>query len=164
MSIPVRLGGVFLLALVVQLTVFVDVRFFGVAPELLSLVAIIGGFFIGPERGPMVAFGAGLLWDVYLPTPLGITAITFALVAYAVATLNEGLFHDTRSQLLLMVGLASASTVVGYALLGGIMGHPELLRLDMFRIAVIVGAANAVLAPVAAPLVAWALGGEGGGR
>ena len=125
MSIPVRLGGVFLLALVVQLTVFVDVRFFGVAPELLSLVAIIGGFFIGPERGPMVAFGAGLLWDVYLPTPLGITAITFALVAYAVATLNEGLFHDTRSQLLLMVGLASASTVVGYALLGGIMATPN---------------------------------------
>ena len=164
MSIPVRLGMVFLLALVIQLTVFVDVRFFGVAPELLSLVAIIGAFLFGPERGPMVAFAAGLLWDIYLPTPLGVTAVTLAVVAYAVATLNEGLFHDGRGQLLMMVGLASAGSVIGYALLGGIMGSPELLRLDMFRIAVIVGAANAVLAPVAAPVLAWALGGAGATR
>ena len=35
MNTPVRLGIVFVVALVIQLTVFVDVRIFGVAPELL---------------------------------------------------------------------------------------------------------------------------------
>ena len=161
MSIPVRVGLVMLVALLVQLTVFVDVRFFGVAPELLSLVAVIGAFFVGSERGPVLAFLAGLIWDVYLPTPLGVTAITLAVVAYAVATLNEGLFQDTRSQLVMVVFLASAGAVIGYALLGGIMGSPGLLRVDMFRIAVIVGVVNAVLTPVAAPVMAWALGGDG---
>ena len=156
-----RLGLVMLAALLVQLTVFVDVRFFGVAPELLSLVAVVGAFLIGSERGPVLAFIAGLIWDVYLPTPLGVTAITLALVAYAVATLNEGLFQDTRSQLVMVVFLASAGAVIGYALLGGIMGSPGLLRVDMFRIAVIVGVVNAVLTPVAAPVMAWALGGDG---
>ena len=85
-------------------------------------------------------------------------------VAYAVATLNEGLFQDSRSQLMMVVFLASGGAVLGYALLGGIMGSPELLRIDMFRIAVIVGIVNAVLTPVAAPVMAWALGGEGAVR
>lgn len=160
MSVPVRVGLVMLTALLVQLTVFVDVRVFGVAPELLSLVAVIGAFFIGAERGPVLAFIAGLVWDIYLPTPLGVTAITLAVVAYAVATLNEGLFHDTRGQLMMVVALASAGAVLGYALLGGIMGTPGLLRVDMFRIAVIVGVVNALLTPLVAPVVAWALGGD----
>ena len=83
MSTWMRLGVVFLLALLVQLTVFVDVRIAGVAPELLALVAVTAGFFVGPERGPVIGFAAGLLWDVYLPTPLGVSAITFAVVAFA---------------------------------------------------------------------------------
>ena len=81
MNVPLRLGALLLVVLMIQLTVFVDVRFLGVAPELLALVAIIGAFYVGPERGPVLAFGAGVVWDVYLPTPLGITAITLAVAA-----------------------------------------------------------------------------------
>lgn len=155
-----RLGVVFLLALLVQLTVFVDVRIAGVAPELLALLAVIAGFFVGPDRGPVIAFAAGLLWDVYLPTPLGVSAITFAVVAFAVGSLNEGLFHDTRSQLMLVAGVASASTVIGYALLGSILGESGLIGTHMLVVAFVVGLINAVVAPLAAPLMAWALAGD----
>jgi hypothetical protein len=41
------------------------------------------------------------------------------------------------------------------------MGSAELLRIDMFRIALIVGSVNAVLTPLASPIMVWALGGEG---
>ena len=155
-----RLGAVCLLALLVQLTVFVDVRIAGVAPELLALVAVIAGFFVGPERGPVIAFAAGLLWDIYLPTPLGVSAITFAVVAFAVGSLNEGLFHDTRSQLVLVAGVASASTVIGYALLGSILGESGLVGGDLMIVAFLVGVINAVLAPIMAPLMAWAFAAE----
>ena len=155
-----RLGVVFLLALLVQLTVFVDVRIAGVAPELLALLAVIAGFFVGPDRGPVIAFAAGLLWDVYLPTPLGVSAITFAVVAFAVGSLNEGLFHDTRSQLMLVAGVASASTVIGSALLGSILGESGLIGTHMLVVAFVVGLINAVVAPLAAPLMAWALAGD----
>lgn len=161
MSVPFRLGAVMLAALLVQLTVFVDVRFFGVAPELLSLLAVFAAFLIGSERGPLVAFIAGLIWDVYLPTPLGVTALTLAIVAYAVAKFNEGLFQDSRMHLVMVVFVASGTAVLGYALIGGIMGSAELLRIDMFRIALIVGSVNAVLTPLASPIMVWALGGEG---
>ena len=160
MNTPVRLGIVFVVALVIQLTVFVDVRIFGVAPELLALVAVVAAFFVGPERGPVIAFVAGLLWDVYLPTPLGLSAVVFAVVAYVVATLNEGLFHDTRTQLVGVVAVGSAASVIGYALLGAIVGEGGLVSADLIVIALVVGASNAVLALIAAPIMAWALAAE----
>ena len=70
-----KVGAVLLASIVVQLTVFVDVRVADVAPELLALVAVLAGFLAGPERGATIAFGAGLLWDIWLPTPLGLAAI-----------------------------------------------------------------------------------------
>ena len=160
MNTPVRLGIVFVVALVIQLTVLVDVRIFDVAPELLALVAVVAAFFVGPERGPVIAFVAGLLWDVYLPTPLGVSAVVFAVVAYVVATLNEGLFHDTRTQLIGVVAVGSAASVIGYALLGAIVGESGLISADLIVIALVVGASNAVLAPIAAPIMAWALAAE----
>lgn len=160
MNTPVRLGIVFVVALVIQLTVFVDVRIFDVAPELLALVAVVAAFFVGPERGPVIAFVAGLLWDVYLPTPLGVSAVVFAVVAFVVATLNEGLFHDTRTQLVGVVAVGSAASVIGYALLGAIVGEGGLISADLIVIALVVGASNAVLAPIAAPIMAWALAAE----
>ncbi len=160
MSLPVRVGAVLILALVVQLTVFVDVRVAGVAPELLTLVAVIAGFFVGPDRGPVIAFAAGLIWDMYLPSPLGVSAVTLALVAFAVGSLEEGLFHDSRSQLIAVAGLASAAAVVSYALVGELVGVRGLIDLDMLRVALIVGVLNAALSPVAAPIMEWALRGQ----
>ena len=67
MNTPVRLGIVFVVALVIQLTVFVDVRIFGVAPELLALVAVVAAFFVGPERGPVIARPGGPSASVWSP-------------------------------------------------------------------------------------------------
>ncbi len=157
MSTPIKVAAVYLIAIIVQLTVFIDVRVAGVAPELLALVAVIAGFFAGPERGPLIAFIAGLIWDVYLPTPLGVAAVTFALVAFAVASLEEGLFHDSRFQLVAVVGLASASTVIAYALIGELVGQRGLVDVEMLRVSLLVGLVNAALTPVVAPMMRWAL-------
>ena len=157
MSTPIKLAAVYLIAIIVQLTVFIDVRVAGVAPELLALVAVIAGFFAGPERGPLIAFIAGVIWDVYLPTPLGVAAVTFALVAFAVASLEEGLFHDSRFQLVAVVGLASASTVIAYALIGELVGQRGLVDVEMLRVSLLVGLINAALTPVVAPMMRWAL-------
>lgn len=153
----VRAGAVCVLAVVVQLAVFVDVRFFGVAPELLALVAVLAGAFGGPERGPIVAFGAGLLWDIYLPSPLGVAAIVYALVAFAIASLDAGLFHDSRVQLVVLAGVGTGATVIGYALLGTVVGETGLVGTRLLVVAGVAGLLNAVLAPLAAPLVRWAV-------
>jgi len=155
--IPLKVVSVGVIAVVIQLTLFVEVRVAGVAPELLAMLAVLLAFYAGAERGPMLAFGAGLLWDIYLPTPLGVAAVTFAIVAFSVATLEEGLFHDSRSQLAMIVALGSMASVVGYALIGELVGQRGLIDVEMLRVAAIVGLINGVLTPLLAPVVRWAL-------
>ncbi|GJM39227.1 MAG: hypothetical protein DHS20C19_25940 [Acidimicrobiales bacterium] len=154
-----KIGLVLLVSIVLQLSVFVDVRVFDVAPELLALVAVLAGFFAGPERGATVAFGAGLLWDVWLPTPLGVAAMSFATVAFVVGSLEAGLFHDSRAQLAGLAFLGTFAAVVGYALLGEVVGARGLVDLELLRIAVIAGALNGSLAPLMARPIRWALRG-----
>ena len=50
--------------------------------------------------------------------------------------------------------------LIGYALLGAIVGEGGLISADLIVIALVVGASNAVLAPIAAPIMAWALAAE----
>ena len=155
--IPLKLAIVSVAAVVIQLTLFVEVRIAGVAPELLAMLGVLLAFYAGIERGPILAFAAGLLWDIYLPTPLGVAAVTFAIVAFSVASLEEGLFHDSVAQLTVIVGLGSVASVVGYALVGEVVGQRGLIDVEMLRVAVIVGLINATLTPVLAPVVRWAL-------
>jgi len=153
-----RLGALILVALVVQVTVFADVRISGVAPELLVLFAVMLGYWAGPRSGPTAAFVIGLLWDVYLPTPLGLSAIVFALVAFAVGAGGGELFRDSKVQLAAVAAVGTFGAVAGYALLGEVMGQRGLVDLEMLRVALIAGLVNALLAPLSRPLVAWALG------
>ncbi|MDE0066950.1 MAG: rod shape-determining protein MreD [Acidimicrobiaceae bacterium] len=153
-----RSAALILVALVVQVTVFADVRISGVAPELLVLLAVMLGYWAGPRRGPTVAFVIGLLWDVYLPTPLGLSAIVFAMVAFAVGTGGAELFRDSRVQLAAIAAVGTFGAVAGYALLGEVMGQRGLVDLEMLRVALIAGLVNALLAPMTRALVAWVLG------
>ncbi len=155
--IAVRLVVVTLVALILQLTLFIDIRVFGVVPELLALMAVLAGYYLKPERGLLVAFGIGLLWDIYLSTPIGLNAITFALVAFSVATLQEGLFHDTKLQVIGLVAVGSAACVLGYALLGAMVGQSGLVDVNLLRVSAIVAALNALLTPIVALAMRWAL-------
>ncbi|MCQ3805994.1 MAG: rod shape-determining protein MreD [Acidimicrobiaceae bacterium] len=156
--IPLRLGALILLAVVVQVTVFADVRVSGVAPELLVLLAVMFGYWFGPRRGPTAAFAAGLFWDVYLPTPLGLSAIVFVVVSFAAAAGGAELFRDSKLQLATIAGFGTFAAVVGYALLGEVMGQRGLVDLEMLRVALIAGAINALAAPLTRPLLAWSIG------
>jgi rod shape-determining protein MreD len=159
---PLKIGVVAVLTVVVQLTVFVDVRVAGVAPELVALLAVLAGFLAGPERGSTAAFVMGLLWDVYLPTPLGLSAIVFAMVAFAVGSVGAGLFHDSRSQLAAVAGMGTFGAVLGYALLGEVVGQRGLVDIEMLRVALISGVINALLAPLVFPIMRWAMRPEAG--
>lgn len=157
-----RIGAVLALALVLQLTIFTDVRVAGVAPELLALVAVGAGLVAGPDRGPLIAFMAGLLWDVYLPTPLGVAALAFALAAFSIASIEGSLYGESRLQLMLLVGIASALTVVAYAFVGALVAQPGLVSVSLFKVAAIAGVVNGFLAPLALPLIRWACEGRRG--
>ena len=153
-----RLVVVYMLALLLQLTFFTEVRVAGVAPELPALVAVLAGLFAGPRHGSMIAFWAGLMWDVYLSTPLGLSAAAFAAVAYALGGFTEGLFHDTRIQTLVLVFVGTAAAVAAYALLGEVVGQRGLVDDRLLTVVLVASAFNAVLSLAAAPAMRWAVG------
>ena len=155
-----RVIAVYMVALLLQLTIFVEVRVVGVAPELPALVAILAGLLAGAHTGSMVAFGAGLMWDVYLPTPLGLAAVSFALVAFGLGAITEDLFHDTRTQTGLLVFAGTAASVTAYAVLGEVVGQRGLVSDDLLVIVLVSSALNAVLSLAVAPAMRWALWGR----
>jgi rod shape-determining protein MreD len=154
-----KIGLVFFVAIILQLTVFVDVRVAGVAPEILALVAVLAGYLAGPERGATIAFGAGLLWDVWLPTPLGLAAMAFATAAFAIGSLESGLFTQSRAQIAGLVGVGTFGCVLGYALLGEVVGERGLVDLELLRIAFVSSLLNAAIAPLMIRPMRWALRG-----
>ena len=156
--ILLRLIVVYLLALVLQLTFFSEVRVAGVAPELPALVAILAGLFAGPRHGSMVAFWAGLMWDMYLSTPLGLSAAVFAVVAYVLGGITEDLFFDTRTQTVVLVFAGTAAMVTAYAAAGEVVGQRGLVDDRLLTVVLVASGFNAVLSLVAAPAMRWALG------
>ncbi len=154
--VPVVLG-----ALMLQLTVLVEVRIAGVAPELLALVAVLAGLFAGAHNGSSIAFVAGLLWDLYLSTPLGLAAVSFALVAYALGLITEDLFHDTRTRTVVVALVGTAASVTVYAVLGAVMGQSGLIDDDLAKIVLLSSLMNAVIALPVAPVMRWAVSSTG---
>lgn len=155
--IALRLSAVLVAALLLQMTIFVEVRVAGVAPELPALVAILASLLVGARSGSLIAFWVGLMWDVYLSTPFGLAAGSFAVVAYALGAVTEDLFHDKRTQTMVLVFAGTAATMTFYALLGEVVGQRGLTD-DLPRVVLVASALNALLSLAAAPAMRWATG------
>ena len=94
-----RVGRVALLlvmTVIVQVALFPHLRLAGRVPDLGLVVAVAVAFDHGPEAGAIVGFLAGLGFDLFLETPLGLTALAYALTAYAVGVLQGGVLRTPR--------------------------------------------------------------------
>ena len=94
---------------------------------------------------------------LFLQTPLGLSALVFSLVGYAVGSVQSGILRSSWWIPIFTALVASAAGVVLYALVGGVIGQPNLVTTRLPLIAVTVGLMNAALSPVALRLVRWAL-------
>src|SRR5262249_3404281 len=114
----IRLFLVVITLLVLQTAVFTHLRIFGAVPDLL-LVATIGmAYESGPMQGALFGFGAGLAQDLFLTTPLGVSALAFALTGYAVGLFQTGLIRESRSIAPLLGGVGSVVGNILFILIG----------------------------------------------
>jgi rod shape-determining protein MreD len=152
-----RMPVMLLAALLLQTTVLARMRLVGVMPDFMLLVAVAGGITAGPTRGAAVGFASGMLIDLFLPTPLGLSALVFTLVGYGVGVANTGVLRSAWYIPVLTAGAASMAGDVLYAVIGSVLGE-RMLTSHLVTIALVVGVTNAVLAPAAVKLVDWSLG------
>ena len=123
MTARLRMLVVLLSATLAQATVCSEFRIAGVGVELMLLVTILAGFHGGPERGALVAFCAGLLYDSVTTAPLGLHALVFPPIAVAVSSLESRMLRSTLATDALGVGAAVAAGVAAVAAVGEIFGQ-----------------------------------------
>jgi rod shape-determining protein MreD len=152
-----RIALVLALFVTVQQTLILDLRVGGVHPDIMVLLPIVAGIVGGPARGATMGFVAGLVSDLFLPTPFGLSALVGCLVGFGVGAATVAL--DRTAFWLPPVAALAGSAVyeLAYAVLGSVLGQPQMLHVDLLRIVVLVAVTNAVLAIPALRLVAWAL-------
>jgi rod shape-determining protein MreD len=155
-----RLALLVFVIVVTQVSVFPHIRLAGAVPDLGLLVALAVGYHEGPEAGAVVGFAAGFGFDLFLTTPLGLDALTYAIVGYGIGVFESGLF---RSPVWLPSFLGAAGGLVGGLLF---IGMGVLVGVDAVKgahaVVIISYAAlyDAILAPFVFFLVRRVLGSE----
>lgn len=150
-----RMSLLLVLALTFQLAVASRLELFGVQGDVMLLVAVAAGLAAGPERGATLGFVAGLCFDLLLQSPFGLSALTYALVAYLAGSLQDSVLRAAWWIPVTTAAVASAVGVILYGVFGTVVGE-DLLSLSLLRIALVVGTLNAIAAPVVLRAVRWA--------
>lgn len=160
MTSRLRLPVVLVIALTLHLSLFVTLRLGDVHPRVLLLVAVAGGLLAGSERGALLGFSAGVLADLFVQTPFGLSALAFALVGFSVGALQSGIIRSAWWIAPATALVASFAGHVLYGLLGALIGQAHFVSPRLVVVAAGVGAMNALLALPVVRALAWALSSE----
>ena len=152
-----RMAAVLVLFVIVQQTLVLDMRVGGIHPDIMVLLPVVAGIVGGPARGATTGFVAGLAADLFLPTPFGLSALVGCLLGFGVGAATVALDRTAVWLPPLAALVGSALYELVYAVLGSVLGQPQMLHVDLARVVVVVAVTNAVLALPAMRLVSWAL-------
>ncbi|MEY2474276.1 MAG: rod shape-determining protein MreD [Actinomycetota bacterium] len=155
---PLRIAVVLLGLLELQLHVVDGIRIGGYHPLILFLIPIAAALEGDGSRAAIAGFITGLVLDLFLETPLGLSGLVFAIVGYGVASFERGVIRADRWLQPAVAGAASAAGVVGIGIAAAIFGQPQYFRLSLIGSVVFVGVFNAIVATPVIRAVRWALG------
>jgi rod shape-determining protein MreD len=150
--------------LVVQVGILQQVLVSGAHPDTFLLVAICAGLVAGPQYGAIVGFVTGLVADLFVMTPFGLSSLCYVLVAFAVGHL-AGL-PGGRAPFTFRVVAAFVASIGGSLLYGGLsvlVGQPHLAGNQLVNVVIVVSVANAVLAIPTVALMRWVFSNAGHG-
>lgn len=143
-----RTGALLLVFLVLQLALFERLAVAGVSPDLMLLLAVAAGLVVGPDRGAAVGFASGLGMDLFLTTPLGLSALAYGLTGYAAGQVHNSLAGHPP-WLSAIAGFAGTLMGIGIYVIGGeLLDQPHLYGDGFWRTLSIMAAYNGLLSPI----------------
>jgi rod shape-determining protein MreD len=152
-----RSSLVLALAVVVQYVLLVRLRLDGAHPEFMVLLPFAAGYLSGPERGAAFGFVSGLVADMFVITPFGMSALVGCIVGYLTGLAAAGLARPSRWMVLVGGVGATAVSLAMYAMLGYVLGQPAMLKYDLLPAVLVAVPASVLLSLPAVWLVDWAL-------
>lgn len=149
----IRLGFVVLACVLLQTTLFTHLRIDDVAPQV-GLVAVLAvAYEDGADSGAIFGFVMGLAIDLFLTTPLGLSALSFAVTGYAVGVFQAGVVRTTPWLAPFLGGIGGLFGGLVFLAAGALVGQPGFLSFESLKIVMISAAFDAVIAPLVFPIV-----------
>jgi rod shape-determining protein MreD len=155
-----RLTLLLVAIVIVQTTILPYLRVFGVVADLGLVATAAVAYREGPETGAIFGFAAGLSMDLFLQTPLGLSALAYALTGYLIGILQGGLLRSAWWVSPVLGGLGGLIGGLLFIGIGALVGQEQLFVLRSLRVVLLAGVYDALLAPIMFPIVSYAVRGE----
>jgi len=147
------LGLLAMTTVVVQVALMPHLRLLGVVPDLGLVLAIAVAYYDNAETAAIVGFATGVGFDLFLRTPVGASALAYAVTGYLTGVVQAGLIRSSRWLPLVLGGiggLVGGLVFVGIAILAG---TDALIRPGTLGIVVRAAVYDALVAMIVFPLV-----------
>ena len=131
--IVLRIALILLLAVVLQVSFFSYLSFFGVAPDALTVVIVSLGLLGGGVLGAVCGFVAGLLLDSVLLQTLGVSSIVLLSVGYLAGRYREGFEISNSLVPPLLAGLLTLTGAMLFAAIQLMLGVDTPVSLLVLR-------------------------------
>ena len=118
----VKAGGLVLLAVLLQISLFEWIEVAEGRPSLVLVVLVALSLLRGPTVGALAGFGAGLVLDVATFETLGLTSLLLTLAGYWSGRFGEVTTRSSAHPPLIAVGLATLGVAFGSAILHFMLG------------------------------------------
>jgi rod shape-determining protein MreD len=105
------LTAVLVVAVLIQSTVLARLRLAGVRPDLLVLAVVSVAVATDPTTGAVFGFVAGLVADLLFDLPVGVSALAYTAVGFAVGTVRVYVTSHRPLVHLVLAGAASLASV-----------------------------------------------------
>jgi rod shape-determining protein MreD len=148
------LAVVLVVAVLVQSTVLARLRLVGVRPDLLVLAVVSVAVATDPTTGAVFGFVAGLVADLLFDLPVGVSALVYTAVGFAVGTVRVYVTSHRPLVHLVLAGAASLASVWSCGLLLRVFDLSSWATVT--RAGPLVALYNLLLTPFVYPVV-WAL-------
>ena len=129
-QIGIRLAGIVLLAVIVQVSFLSYLSILGAAPDALPVVIAVLGLLGGAVTGAVAGFATGLLADSLLLQTLGVSSLVLLSVGYLAGRYREQFEIDSAMAPALLIGgltLVATAGFVGLQLMLGVEAAVSLL-------------------------------------
>jgi len=161
LHVAVRWAFVIVVVFILQIGLVSQIHVLGIIPDVMVVLAVCAGLSGGGQRGAVVGFWIGLLFD--LPRtehPLGLSALAYCLVAFVVGVAQVVVLRSGRAISMAIVAAGSVVGVLLFAVESQFFGGNALTNPDLVRILLVAAVVGALLSRIGLRVAGWADGPE----
>lgn len=153
----VKAAAALFLLLALQVSIFAQLRPFGVAPDVLLVAALVGGIVGGADFGARHGFAAGLLLDLVIPGPFGLAAGVYGTMGYATGLFSRSFDSQDPRVVPILTGMTSFFAVLFHGFGLGVLGSEQFVEWRLIWVAFAVSVYSVLLVFPVQRLYGWVL-------